>query len=87
MYTEPQCDLPEEIYKDWLADQGFDDLRYVDFASLIGGIISNLYYHCGHSLIGFSAAGYGSYREGGDGDTKSSAQTNLFVGHKQMITI
>ncbi len=40
MIIEPNCDLPEEIYKDWLADQGFDQLREIPIYSFIGGIYS-----------------------------------------------
>ncbi len=34
---EPNADLPWEIYLDWLGDQGHDELRYVDAASLCYG--------------------------------------------------
>jgi len=34
MIIEPNCDMPWEIYLDFLADQGFDDLRGIDPYSL-----------------------------------------------------
>lgn len=37
MVVNPLCDMPEEIYKDFLADQGFDDLRHIDFGILTTG--------------------------------------------------
>jgi len=32
---EPNCDMPWDIYLDWLQDQGYEDLREVPLASLI----------------------------------------------------
>jgi len=37
MIIEPNCNLPWEIYLDWLSDQGFDDLRNIDPHCFISG--------------------------------------------------
>jgi hypothetical protein len=34
---EPNCDMPWEIYLDWLQDQGNEDLRDMNCASLVVG--------------------------------------------------
>jgi len=31
---EPNCDMPWDIYLDWLQDQGYEDLRFICAASL-----------------------------------------------------
>ncbi len=64
MIIEPNCNLPWEIYLDWLADQGFDDLRNVDPYCFI----SDDYYVLEYHISNFGSFGYGvtpSY--GGDG--------------------
>ncbi len=45
MVIEPNCDMDWEIYLDWLADQGFDDLRNMDLWSLTTGDIGIFSYH------------------------------------------
>jgi len=52
LYQEPNVDLPEEIYKDWLADQGFDELREINFQSLINGC-NVMFYGC-HRLDNYT---------------------------------
>jgi len=37
MIVEPICDMPWDIYLDWLQDQGNEDLRFIDYTSLIFG--------------------------------------------------
>jgi len=32
---EPCCDMPWDIYLDWLQDQGNEDLRFIDIASIL----------------------------------------------------
>ncbi len=32
--TEPCCDMPWEIYLDWLEDQGYSDLREVEIGAI-----------------------------------------------------
>ncbi len=59
---EPNCDMPWEIYLDWLQDQGNEDLRVVDAASL-----SSSDYYSGQLIIAenflashFAGEGYGA---------------------------
>mgnify|MGYP001617366383 CR=1 FL=1 len=40
---EPGCDMPWEIYLDWLQDQGNEDLRVIDLAFLNSGYIFNIH--------------------------------------------
>jgi len=37
---EPNCEMDWDIYLDWLADQGFDQLREIPVYSFMGGIYS-----------------------------------------------
>ncbi len=39
MIIEPNCDMDWNIYLDWLADQGFDELREIDFSLMTGYFI------------------------------------------------
>ncbi len=42
---EPNCDLPWDIYLDYLADQGFDQLREIPVELLLSGDFESCYYH------------------------------------------
>ena len=35
---EPNCDMPWDIYLDWLQDQGNEDLRFIDIGSILSGL-------------------------------------------------
>jgi hypothetical protein len=52
---EPGCEMPWDIYLDWLQDQGNDDLRDINYASLICSKEFRLY----HSMHNFNARGEG----------------------------
>lgn len=41
MWHEPNCELPWDLYLDWLADQGFDELRDINFYSLTTGCFTD----------------------------------------------
>jgi hypothetical protein len=51
---EPNCDMPWEVYLDWLQDQGNEDLRFIDPFSLI---------NVGVMFLGYSKI----YREDNEG--------------------
>jgi len=44
---EPNCDMPWDIYLDWLQDQGNEDLRGIDPHCLITPMIIFPQYHLG----------------------------------------
>ncbi len=68
MIIEPKFDLPEEIYKDWLADQEFDHLRDVYFYSLISLYEMDIMYSDWNWLEGEAfGEGLGSINNDGDG--------------------
>lgn len=58
---EPNCDMPWEIYLDWLQDQGNEDLREVDASSLSSGYCQDAFIVPeDFSMSHFSGDGYGS---------------------------
>lgn len=61
MIVEPNCELPWDLYLDWLADQGFDDLREVSVCSLIYGDSGSFSYHNYHNSNGI---GIGCFHAG-----------------------
>jgi len=54
---EPNCDMPWDIYLDWLQDQGNEDLRFIDPACFICVNEFKLY-HSFHSGIRSRGEGY-----------------------------
>jgi len=55
---EPNCDMPWDIYLDWLQDQGNEDLRSFD----IGLIVSSVFIALQVSNYGFGEVHYAIYR-------------------------
>jgi len=48
---EPNCDMPWDIYLDWLQDQGNEDLRFIDIASMVSvGFCPGYSDHTGQGL-------------------------------------
>ncbi len=76
MYTEPNCFMPWEIYLDWLADQGHDDLREIGLFSLMSLIsIDENFRH--HSAIHMPTSnGVGEGANTGSGGTGSEYNGN-----------
>jgi hypothetical protein len=64
---EPNCDMPWEIYLDWLQDQGISDLAEIDVHSLVCGETTDGFYYLNDEMnsIGF---GEGMSRRNGDGN-------------------
>jgi len=58
---EPNCDMPWDIYLDWLQDQGNDDLRFIDLFSIATAELGLLY----HNISWFEQGIQGSGGEGG----------------------
>ncbi len=53
LYQEPNADLPEEIYKDWLFEfNNNDDLREINFA-ILTAICGVIFYGC-HQLDNYT---------------------------------
>ncbi len=70
MIVEPNCDMPWEVYLDWLADQGYDDLRFVDIFT-----VGDHEYYVGYHLIEENDNLW-EYFACGDGDGNASWWTN-----------
>jgi len=67
---EPNCDMPWDIYLDWLQDQGNEDLRFIDIFNLTSGFILPVledrgdgavcYFFAGETNIGGHSTGGGN---------------------------
>jgi hypothetical protein len=53
---EPNCDMPWNIYLDWLQDQGNEDLRGIDYANLFTSYkFMTMVHRNDEGLIGYGA--------------------------------
>lgn len=75
MILNPMVDLSWDIYLDWLADQGFDQLREIPIYSLICGYDEGFPYH----NVFANGAGAGE-TEHGDGPVKYVVQFEEITG-------
>ncbi len=56
---EPNCDMPWEIYLDWLEDQGHGDLRFMESPCFVAGFdVACMYSYCGDGC-GAAMGGHG----------------------------
>lgn len=69
MIINPNCPLPWEIYLDYLADQGHDDLRHVDCAGFIS--LSDVIFFSYNSIETNFWGGITSINANGDGSEDS----------------
>ncbi len=70
--------MPWDIYLDYLADQGFDDLRNVDVFSLITGCFTCVNdYHLPQILANYEIRDYYGYGEGHFNNSTSVLQRNF----------
>ncbi len=82
-YIEPNCDMPWEVYLDWLEDQGNEDLRFIDPACL-NCPEEFRYYHSLHNGIRARGEGYRDrvgYFEDGTEDFSGYGGYYLMGGH------
>jgi hypothetical protein len=78
---EPNCDMPWEIYLDWLTDQGNDDLRGIDLHAVF---VNVSFYDSSvrprHNSIFFGSGCNSGFATIGHGDTYIGGFYDLTVG-------
>jgi len=70
---EPNCDMPWDIYLDWLQDQGCEDFREFDPSYLTSTVYIDMYSYNLASRILCEGSGYSSLRNNGDGYNRLDA--------------